>query len=197
MQIMTVPPLRRVLFISKDQQFLIQIQDSRFHHNWRRVNNSTEYPRFPEVYRRFIATWGLFSDFLKREGLPQPRLTRYELTYVNEIAISSETMVSDVEKFVRMYASLTNREFLPSPSSVGTNWQFALPERKGQLHATLSHARKPDGQEAAVLALNCFGPAASKGYTMAEWFQTAHEWIVRGFADLTTAEAHQKWGRER
>ena len=197
LQIMTVPPLRRVLLISRDQQFLIQLQDSRFHHNWRRVNDSTEYPRFPEVYGKFVTTWGLFSDFLKRQGIPQPRLTRYELTYVNEIEISPKTMASDVERFVRMYVSLTNLEFLPSPSSVGSSWQFVLPEGKGQLHANLSHVRKPDGRETAILALNCFGPAASKNYTMPEWFQTAHEWIVRGFADLTTTEAHEKWGRER
>ena len=136
-------------------------------------------------------------DFLKRQGLSQPRLTRYELTYVNEIEVESETMASDVERFVRLYVSLAHREFLPSPSSVGSNWQFVLPDEKGQLHATLSHVRKPDGKEAAILALNCFGPAANKNYTMPEWFQTAHEWIVRGFADLTTEEAHRAWGRER
>jgi len=196
-QIMNVPPLRRVLLISRDQQFLIQLQDSRFHHNWRKVNDTTEYPRFPEVYKKFVSTWSLYADFLKRQALPQPRLTRYELTYVNEIKVSPQTLAPDVERLVRMYVSLPDREFLPSPSSVGTNWQFVLPEEKGQLHATLSHVVKPDGRDAVILALNCFGPAASKSYTMAEWFQTAHEWIVRGFADLTTKEAHKQWGRER
>jgi uncharacterized protein (TIGR04255 family) len=196
-QIMTVPPLRRVLFISRDQQFLVQVQDRGLHHNWRKVNDDTAYPRFPEVYGRFVTVWELFTDFLKRQSLPQPQITRYELTYVNDIEITPDTMSSDVERFVRLYVSLKHREFLPAPSSVGSNWQFVLPDEKGQLVATLSHVRKPDGREAAILALNCFGPAMSKKYTMSEWFQTAHEWIVRGFADLTTDEAHRKWGRER
>jgi uncharacterized protein (TIGR04255 family) len=196
MQIMFVPPLRRMLLISRDQQFLIQLQDTRFHHNWRRVNKDTEYPRFPEVYRKFLASWERFVQFVQRQGLPQPRVTRYELTYVNEIEIAQRAAASEVERYVQMYVSLKNREFLPEPASVSAAWQFVLPEGKGQLHANLSPVRKPDGKEAMALALNCVGPA-TKHYAMSEWFQTAHEWIVRGFADLTTAEAHQKWGRER
>lgn len=36
-QILNLPPLRRMMCFSEDQQFVVQIQDRRLHLNWRRV----------------------------------------------------------------------------------------------------------------------------------------------------------------
>lgn len=33
------------------------------------------------------------------------------------------------------------------------------------------------------------------GTDMEECFEMAHEWIVRGFTDLTSIQAHKQWGR--
>ena len=45
-----------------------------------------------------------------------------------------------------------------------------------------------------VLNMTCSGQASVE-YSFPNWFDTAHEWIVRGFTDLTTDEAHKLWGR--
>lgn len=196
-QLLLLPPLRRVLLLSRDRQFLIQLQDSRFHCNWRKLRPDAVYPRFPVVFENFLRQWGRFSDFLKRQGLPEPVPSRYELTYVNEIETRRDSAASDIEQHVRMYVTVPTPEFLPLPSSVGASWQFVLPEGKGQMNANLSHVRKPDNRDAIVLALTCFGTASSKAYSISDWFATAHEWIVRGFADLTTPEAQRRWEREQ
>jgi uncharacterized protein (TIGR04255 family) len=195
-EFLTVPPLRRTFFISKDGAFLLQVQDNRFYCNWRKLSPDVTYPRFPAVYDRFVKGWGLFSDFLKRQGFPGINPIGYELTYVNEIEVSRESVAQDVAKCVRMYVPLPDAEFLPDPASVSGFWLYNLPESKGTLRANLNHLRKPDGRESMVLNLSCSGEVSPRN-SMADWFQTAHEWIVRGFTDLSTPEAHQKWEREK
>jgi uncharacterized protein (TIGR04255 family) len=191
-----VPPLRRTFLISNDGEFLLQIQDNRFYCNWRKLSPDVFYPRFPAVYDRFVESWGLFSDFLKRQGFAEISPTGYELTYVNEIEVSRESVAQDVAKCVRMYVPLQKPEFLPEPASISGLWLYNLPDSKGKLRANLNHLRKPDGRESFVLNLSCSGTVSPKT-SMADWFETAHEWIVRGFTDLTTPEAHQKWEREK
>ena len=48
-----------------------------------------------------------------------------------------------------------------------------------------------------LLELKATGPSSSTDKkAMLDWFDLAHEWIVRGFTDLTAAEAHKLWERE-
>ena len=49
-----LPPLRRVFLIDKSDNYLLQIQPSRFLHNWRKVKPTDDYPRFGAAYRRFL-----------------------------------------------------------------------------------------------------------------------------------------------
>lgn len=80
---------------------------------------------------------------------------------------------------------------------------FPLPESTGRLHVTLRQMRRiQDGREVLALDLTArgfpAGPEASGRESMLSWFDVAREWIVRGFADLTTLEAQKDlWGRIR
>jgi hypothetical protein len=74
---------------------------------------------------------------------------------------------------------------------------FRNARQKGTATASLSNAiDKKSGNNLLVLIFTCTGPHSDK-YSPREWFDAAHEWIVRSFTDLTTQEAHQKWGREK
>jgi hypothetical protein len=58
-----------------------------------------------------------------------------------------------------------------------------LPNDKGRLHVTLRLATSKDlKDEVMVFDLTVRGFASGN---MSEWFGMAHEWIVKGFADLT------------
>ena len=193
--IMTMPPLRRMILVSTDNRFVIQLQDSRFHVNWRKTSEADKYPRFKEIYPRFEKLWDQFATFIAQTMVGSLKPNRFELTYVNHIEAANPTdIVSSIEASVRMYSWTTMKpEFLPRPNSVSAAWQFPLPDGKGILTANLSH---PERNRRQIVVLNMFaaGPA-SPTYTLDDWFQTAHEWIVRGFTDLTTKTAHEKWGR--
>ena len=76
--VLIMPPLRRVFFATTTTEYVIQLQDSRFHHNWRKLSPTVQYPRFHAVFRKFVTAWGRFSDFVKGQGLPEPNPSRYE-----------------------------------------------------------------------------------------------------------------------
>jgi hypothetical protein len=76
--------------------------------------------------------------------------------------------------------------------------QFALPDDKGSLHVTVNHGeRRRDKERVLLLDLTARGPGLKDWSDMNVWFQTAHEWIVRGFTDLTAGIAHDRWGRQQ
>ena len=89
-------------------------------------------------------------------------------------------------------------KFLPAPRSTNFRFQYPLPNGKGTLHVTVTHGKRVSDQKGVmVLDLTARGPASSEGSDMQQWFDLAHEWIVKGFTDLTTVEAHARWKRER
>ena len=193
-RVLTLPPLRRVFMSTSSTEYTIQLQGSRFHHNWRKLSPDVQYPRFPNVFRKFLAAWGQFSDFVKRQGLFEPKPNRYELTYVNEI---NDLGPINVERAVKLldWADI-KAGFLPDPKASNIAWSFSLPDEKGLMNVSTNRLTRPDGRTAVLLTLACSGPSARK-YSLDDWFETAHQWIVRGFDDLTTEEAHSIWGKER
>ena len=192
--ILIMPPLRRAFFATSTTAFVIQLQESRFCHNWRKLSPNAVYPRFGVVFGRFLAAWGLFSDFVKRQGLPEPKPNRYELTYVNEIEALAPIRI---EQAVKLFDwSHIEAKFLPEPQATNIAWSFPLPDTKGLMNVSTHRLTRPDGRSAVLLTLACSGPSAIEKYPLNDWFQTAHEWIVRGFTDLTTPEAQNIWKRE-
>jgi uncharacterized protein (TIGR04255 family) len=194
--VLNVPPLRRMMCFSQDQQFVMQVQDSRFYLNWRKQLQDIEYPRYPSVHDRFQQLWTEFQQFIQREQLGTISVQRYELVYVNHIPLGPNVAQS-LEEYVKLFRfSPINATYLSPPESVNTTWKFAMPNQYGTATATLSNAIDEKGQNILVLVLTCLGTPSEK-YSPKEWYQVGHEWIVRSFTELTTDTAHQKWERER
>ena len=195
---MDVPPLRRMMCFSDDEKYVAQVQDSRLHLNWRKIPISSEYPRYPVVSAKFQKLWKDFGAFADREGIGPLSVIRYELVYVNHVELGLGSSIADLlEEYVKLFCfSPIQAAYLSPPESVNTTWNFAMPEQRGTATASLSNATNKEGQNLLVLVFTCNG-APSEKHDMVDWFQSAHEWIVRSFTELTTDDAHQKWGRER
>ena len=123
------------------------------------------------------------------------------MTYINHILQGEgwET-INDVEKvFPNFSWQKGKNSLLTSPETI--NWQtsFVLPERAGRLHSRLQSALRRDDRRPAILfELTARGIGS---YTTLEimwgWFELAHEWIVRGFTDLTDSQVQKDiWGRK-
>ena len=193
-RLLTIPPLRRVFMMTPNREYVIQIQEGRFLHNWRKLPPEATYPRYPVVLERFQSAWRRFSGFAMRSGLGDPIPSGYELTYVNEL---DDPAVHGIPAFVKSldWQKLEPEFLLQPPQATNIAWSFTLPEYKGAMNVSSNRVTRPDGKTALLVVLSCVGPA-SESYSLEDWFETAHQWIVRGFTDLTTPEAHQFWKRE-
>lgn len=195
-----MPPLRRMFYIEASDVFLLQVQPSRFLANWRKQKEADRYPRFSAAYERFVKGWNLFLSFLKETGLGLPQTNQYELTYINHVLEGGTPFPVGIQDSLPLFSWSTAQsiKFLPTPQAANFRFHFPLPNAKGSLHVTVNHGqRKPDGKGVLVIDLTARGPARKDWSDMNGWFSVAHEWIVRGFTDLTSSTAHKLWGRQR
>ena len=53
LQFLQLPPLRRTFFSSPDGRHLVQVQDDRFLLNWKKIEDSDQYPSYANVIHKF------------------------------------------------------------------------------------------------------------------------------------------------
>lgn len=195
-------PRPRIWFETADGNGLIQVQRDRFLHNWKKERDEDQYPHYDYVIKNFRECLVTFEDFLKENGLEAVEPLQYELTYINHIlAGEGWTTLSDMRKIFPDFSWRTSdQRFLPLPETI--NWQtsFALPKKTGRLHASIRLGkRRTDRRPTFLFELTARGILEDKSRsTMWSWFDIAHEWIVRGFTDLTSEELHKTvWRRTR
>jgi uncharacterized protein (TIGR04255 family) len=194
--------LPRTWFINQDDTALIQVQRDRFLTNWRKVRPSDMYPRFHTVIKDFTTNLELFTAFVTKYGLGLFSPLQYELTYVNHIVKGQGwDNLSDVAELLPDYSwRNSNGRFLPACDRINWVTSFPLPHHSGRLHAKIYSALTAEGgQELIVIEMVARGiDAPPTNNSMSVWFDMAHEWIVRGFADITGSKTQQSiWKRTR
>lgn len=199
-QVSNVPPLSRVWFFSEREDKLIQIQRDRFLFNWRRLNADDEYPRFESVYGDFVKYLGKFRDFV--QGIDGGVLAplQYELTYVNRV--DGSLIDNEASKLGRVFRdcawSPDSNRWLPLPCDSTWRASFELPDQSGRLHTVVRLLAEEKTQPRSIrFELTARGIGTDRTLEgMKRWFKTAHEWVVRGFADLTNSDIqHEVWER--
>lgn len=189
-----LPPLPRLLFVSSGNNHLVQIQRDRFLQNWRKLSQDVEYPRYSALFPRFVNGLKIFSEAIEDLGIGRLEPNQYELTYVNHL-VQGEGWddLSDIGKVFRGFQCQADDRFLPEPEEVSWRRNYRFPEEKGRLHVSMQQAVSNETQ-VPLLVLNL----TARGFDddLASWFEIAHEWIVRGFADLTGPEIQKTiWKR--
>lgn len=196
------PPACRQMFISQSKQDLIQIQPDRFCVNWRQVTNE-EYPRYAYLESAFRKNWGQFSEFVKEFGDDVPTQTDYcEMTYVNHVYQGEGwDEIADIGNVLSGMGWCTEAKFLPSPSTLAYSMSFDLLDPKGRLHVKCGHARTQEEPDRQLLRLELTArgtPGDTDVDGLVQWFSVAREWIVRGFADLTSLGIQEtQWHRKQ
>ena len=197
------PPPLRFWMSNEDKTVLVQIQRNRFVFNWRRGEGADgEYPRYPFVKEQFLRHLGELMEFVTDRELGAFGFKQCEVTYVNEIRAPGEdgghAFVGD---FLALQGS-TNGEFLGGMESAEISYHYVMTEPDGadavgRLHATASPRLRADSMEAVyLLQMVARGRPLGPGPDGAVAFlDLGHEYIVRGFADITTRRMHGIWGR--
>jgi uncharacterized protein (TIGR04255 family) len=196
LQRLVLPPLRRVFFIKPPGNFLIQLQENRFLHNWRKVKDDDEYPRYDAAYERFIRYWQEFRSFLSEVKIPQPKPDTCELTYINHIMAEGASFPKDVWEFLAFYERSPEATTAMDASRMMMQFFWPLPNETGNLTLDVKHGnRTGDQREVLLMELTARGGVKEGEAGMAAWFGVAHDAIVNTFEKLTTTHAHQLWGK--
>jgi uncharacterized protein (TIGR04255 family) len=191
-------PIQRVWFINKQDDQLIQFQFDRFYFNWRRRQD--DYPRYPYVIKKFENILNNAIIFFKEFDLGELEPIECELCYINHIPKGQGwNEISDLSKiFSDFNWDPKSNRFLANPESISWHSAFKLPGKYGSLAVNLKQAlRTEDKIPLFVLELTARGIGESKRKDdILKWFDLAHEWIVKGFTDLTTPQIQRFWEHE-
>lgn len=185
--------LPRVWLMSADSTALLQLQQNRFHYNWRKTSEKPEYVRFGVIQQRCLHFWELFEEFV-RDVTKQPLVPiQSELTYVNIVDINSnEDAFQAAERTLRDSVWNPCARFLPAPTSFAHSYSFDIPGGTGKLQVSTATAVIKEGRSALKLELTVRGKQ-SDNCSFKEWSTSAHDFLVAAFKDLTRQEMHTVW----
>jgi uncharacterized protein (TIGR04255 family) len=195
----TFPMIARSWFLDEGKNQLLQLQGDRFHRNWRQIEGTEPYPRYEYLIREFRREWDEFLAFLNDEKIETPAVTQCEITYINNLPPGAGWQnFSDLATVFTTLRAPKESGFLPAPELFAWDARYKLPEGRGRLRVKMQPGfRNRDLQLILVLDLTARGaPAANTQEGIFAWFDTAHEWIVRAFDELTEAEMHKTWGKK-
>jgi uncharacterized protein (TIGR04255 family) len=189
-----LPPQGRTWLISESDDYLIQVQNTRFFQNWRR--RQAEYRHFEELWNLFVANFGKFKELLRTEHLPLPMVQQIEVNYINWI------IDLDSAEFLNMAQSANIRAYeqdrQPNPLTVIARYDLNdEPIERLYIQSQPALRRQdPVGQgtqfSLVYRATNVEGLSDDE---MRRFANAGRSIIVNAFTDLTTSAAHERWGR--
>lgn len=131
-----------------------------------------------------------------QRGFRHPEVTQAEVTYVNQIERGDGWELPGDAVRVTPLLGDPQPAFLPPPEVLAVDARYVIPPERGRLRVALQPAlRIKDQKEVLQLQLTARGsPKSSSMDDILEWFDLGHEWVVRGFLDVTSTAMHARWG---
>jgi uncharacterized protein (TIGR04255 family) len=190
-------PRVRCWFHEPDERRVLQVQQDRFVHNWRKHGAPDVYPRYEGIRSIFEREWRRFTQFVDDEGLGPISLTYCEVSYVNHLEQGREwKTLQDLPRVLTICGDFQHAQ-LPALEGVQMVTSFAKDHENMRLRVNLQHAiRNRDLREILQLTLNARGRPAGTGCgDILAWMDSARAWVVQAFADITTTDMHRIWKR--
>lgn len=189
------PSHDRFWFLNQKGDELIQFQQDRLLHNWRKAGDSAnEYPRFESMIERFNDELGKLEDYLNSLSQQDLVINQCEVTYINHI-VPKESDAFIASRWLR-YVVFDHDE----PEDFSVNFREIIynddKNPQGRFICESSTARDIDGNRIIVMTLTVRGaPKGTDIKSALNFLSKGRETIVSRFADLTTDEAHEIWER--
>jgi uncharacterized protein (TIGR04255 family) len=203
LQMLETPPVPRVWFLNQPGTELIQVQQDRFIHNWRKVGEGDKYPRYEPIRDTFRSELATFQAVLARENLGQIVPNQCEVTYVNHIVAGSGWKThGELGNVLTVFHNAYSDEKLREPEDVRLALRYVLRDEKaepiGRLHISAQPVfRRSDNQPMLALTLTArCRPASEQLDDLNRTLDFGRDAIVRAFASVTTPEMHKIWRRK-
>jgi uncharacterized protein (TIGR04255 family) len=189
----------RCWFKNEESNRLIQVQNNRFFHNWRRPSPTAPYLHYDELRPVFEREWGRFCDFATRYNLGVPNVLSCEVAYINHLDRNMGwENFANLSRIFPSVGSFEGESFLKKPETISANAVYVMPSNEGRLHVVIQPAiRQKDGKE--IIQLSITGscrPASSETSELMRCLDSCREWVVKGFDDITSADMHKIWRKK-
>jgi uncharacterized protein (TIGR04255 family) len=193
------PPVR-LWFQSADKTRLIQLQRDWLAYNWQGASGDIPYPRYEYIEARFLRVWDMFADFMAQHTDGTLAIEQCELSYINHITPGELwQQPGQLDRVLRIAGKAG--ESLPEPEDGQIVFRYRMRHQDldvGRLYVQATPGQRQTDQ-APIIQLNMTArgrPWAEGREGMVSFFRLAHEWIVNGFASVTTDEAQRGlWGK--
>ncbi|HED19571.1 MAG TPA: TIGR04255 family protein [Gammaproteobacteria bacterium] len=202
-EISNAPPAPRCWFLKEDSTELIQVQQDRLIHNWRSLDTGDSYPRYEHVRRQFESELEAFCNFLRSEKIGEFSPNQCEVTYTNAIVSGKGwDRHGQIGRLLAPISMAYSDDFLAEPESTRFQTQYVFNDDAGKplgrLHISCQPAFKAS-DTSPIYLLNMIARGAPNGMEVSDilnFIDMGREWIVRGFASITTPEMHKIWERK-
>jgi len=199
-QLSAMPDVPRFWFVNDAGTEVLQIQVDRFVHNWRKVGEGEQYPRYERICRTFLSEFSRLSRMIENRHSKVPTPNQCEVTYVNQVPMSD----ANTSVIQQTLAILQMPSDFPagSPEDAGMQIRFVLPGPDGgpigRLIVQAGPALTPRGISVFQLMLTVRGRPFTPDLAGARQFMDmGRNIIVKSFAALTTERMHKVWGRRK
>lgn len=199
-----VDPAARLQMTTADQSRMVQVQNGRLVHNWRRTGDGG-YPRWAAVKPDLIGYWKDFQAFIAGSNLPAAVPNQWEVIYVNHLLKGRDwASPADWADLVPGILGRSERLVGGNLEALAANWHMGLDGDGGRLHIELFHALgvsnsvpEAEPMELLSLQLTARGPIAGEGVEAIDaGLELGHVAIVQNFAAITGDAAHERWRRQ-
>ncbi len=186
----------RVQFVNRDDDRVIQVQQSRFLYNWRK--RESIYPKFEDLRPEFDRQLQGFRNFLRKAELGELVLNQKELPIsITSLGANSGILLEDWHRILP--------GLIPSPRGTDEarletesgELHFEIVPERGRLHVTINHGKLQTGEtELLIIQLTARGPVVpdQPHWDLPAGLDLGHSILVRTFASLASDSALSHWG---
>jgi uncharacterized protein (TIGR04255 family) len=188
------PAPQRGLYFSEKRDVLVQLQQTMFYLNWRRLGPDEPYPRFEPQRDRFIREWERLQGFLAREKVPLPIVGACQVSYVNHIEIPDGETQGEV--LARILSGASPRLLVDARQFNFTG--VYVTESGTELNVQAIPALRASDNRSTVqftLTANC-SPKGGEVGALVTALDQAHDDLINSFLRLTSDEAREGWGQQ-
>jgi uncharacterized protein (TIGR04255 family) len=193
-------PSPRLWFLNSSQDELRQLQPDWLSCNWRKVQPTAKYGRWPARRQAFVDFFRSLNSYLSEVGIGPLTPRQCEVTYVNHILPNRVWQEHrDLYKILRL---VNHVETGPDVSSeqAETRFHFAITDTEGKQIGRLHITADPgyvDMNKTPIyrLELTARGVPLGDGLEgILAFLDRGREVVVKTFAEVTTSEIQQEWG---
>jgi uncharacterized protein (TIGR04255 family) len=185
---------QRFWFLSKNKDEIIQFQNDRFIHNWRKLaDESNKYPHFEEISDKYKEEISKLEKYFSKSSPDIIKINQCELSYTNHILLTQD---AGCDKWLNI-TSFNNFE----ADEFGISYSKMLKDDSGKPFGRLiceaNKGLNNKGEAIIWLNITCRGMPKNPNIESAmEFFKAGREMIVNCFDNITTDYAHKKWGKK-